>query len=244
MSLANPYDDNARAAIYAKLEILHTYYLAYRDLPHLFAKYGISGSALDYGCGTGRSTRFLRDHGFSAIGVDISAAMIAEARAHDLNSDYRVIRPANLKAFENDQFDLALSVMPFDSIPTMQEKLCTLAEISRVLKPGGWKILVASSHDIYLREWASFSAVEFPENRSARDGDTVRVLINDMGDRRAVEDILWTEAAYVETFRRSSFQLVGTEHPTVSPDDDYQCEWISERTHAPWVIFVLRKSAR
>ncbi len=243
MSLANPYEDDARAATYAKLDIKNTYYLAYRDLPHLFAKYGISGSALDYGCGTGRSTRFLRDHGFSTIGVDISEAMIAKAHENEPKSDYRVISPGNLKDFPDNKFDLVVSIMPFDSIATIQEKASALVEISRVLKPGGWKILVASSHDIYLREWVSFSAAQFPENRSAKDGDTVKVVINDTGDRRAVEDILWTESAYVETFKETPLQLIDTQHPIAAPDDDYQCEWISERDHAPWIVFVLRKSA-
>ncbi len=243
MGQSNPYDDNARAATYAKIDFRNTYYLAYRDLPRLFAKYGISGSALDYGCGTGRSTRFLRDHGFSTVGVDISEAMVREARGHEPTGDYGVISPGDLKDFPDGRFDLVLSVMPFDSIPTAEEKAETLIEISRVLKPGGWKILVASSHEVYLREWVSFSATEFPENRSAKDGDTVRVFINDIGDRRAVEDILWTEGAYRSTFEKTPLQLVETEHPIVTPDDDYRCEWISERTHAPWTIFVLRKPA-
>jgi SAM-dependent methyltransferase len=243
MSSANPYDDVARATRYATLDIKNTYYLAYRDLPDLFAKYGMSGSALDYGCGTGRSTRFLHDHGFSTVGVDISEPMVDKACEHQAEGDYRVITPGNLKDFLNDTFDLVLSIMPFDSIATMQEKIDTLVEISRVLKPGGWKILVASSHDIYLREWVSFSAVEFPENRSAKNGDTVRVFINELGDRRPIEDTLWTEEAYHNTFRRTSLQLVETRHPIVAPDDDYWCEWISEYTHAPWVVFVLQKPA-
>ncbi len=241
MPLVNPYNDNARAATYAELDIKNTYYFAYRDLPYLFTKYGISGSALDYGCGTGRSTRFLRDHGFLTVGVDISEAMISKACEHEPRGDYRLISPGNLEEIPNDEFNFVLSVMPFDSIATMQEKVDTLSEISRVLKPGGWKILVASSRDIYLHEWVSFSAVEFPENQSAKNGDTVRVIINELGDRRAVEDILWTEEAYEATFQRTSLQLVETRYPTVMPDDDYQCEWMTEKTHAPWIVFVLQK---
>jgi len=39
MSEANQYNDAARAAAYAKLGIVNSYYLAYRDLPELFRKY-------------------------------------------------------------------------------------------------------------------------------------------------------------------------------------------------------------
>jgi ubiquinone/menaquinone biosynthesis C-methylase UbiE len=238
---ANPYNDALRAEAYAKLGIVNSYYLAYRDLPELFAKYQISGSALDYGCGTGRSTRFLRDRGFSVVGVDIADAMILKARQHDPQGDYQTIAPGDLQSFSNNQFDLVLSEMPFDNIPTMEEKVGTLLQISRVLKPGGMKILVAGSHDLYLREWVSFSTLDFPENKLAKSGDPVKAVIKDLGDRRVVEDILWTEDAYHETFKRTPLRLLETRRPTIGPDDQYQCQWISERTHAPVVIFVLRK---
>jgi hypothetical protein len=82
---------------------------------------------------------------------------------------------------------------------------------------------------------------DFPENRFAKAGDPVKVVITDLGDRRVVEDTLWTEDAYHETFKRTPLQLLETLRPVVGPHDPYQCDWISERTHAPFVIFVLRK---
>ena len=130
--------------------------------------------------------------------------------------------------------------MPFDSIPTLEAKVATLLEISRVLKPDGLKILVAASRDLYLNEWVSLSSADFPENQRAKSGDVVRVTITDLGDRRAVEDILWTEDAYHETFLRTPLKLIETLRPTARPEDPYQCDWKSERTHAPVVMFVLR----
>ena len=242
MSTANQYNDAARADAYAKLGIVNSYYLAYRDLPRLFAKYEVSGSALDYGCGTGRSTRFLRDHGFSVVGVDIADEMIAKAREKDPYGEYHVIVPGDLRNFPDNKFELVLSEMPFDNMSTEDEKVRTLVEMSRVLKPGGMKILVAASRDLYLHEWVSWSSADFPENQNAKSGDPVKVVINDLGDRRIVEDTLWTEEAYQETFLRTPLQLVETIRPTAQPDDEYRCEWISERTHAPFVFFILRST--
>jgi hypothetical protein len=56
----NAYDDERRARAYTELKFPGAYFLAFRDLPEIFGRH-VSGSwAIDFGCGTGRSTGFLR----------------------------------------------------------------------------------------------------------------------------------------------------------------------------------------
>ena len=57
-------------------------YLAYRDLPCLFKNYLIGKTTLDYGCGTGISTKFLFDQGLDVLGLDISEEMIKKAKSN------------------------------------------------------------------------------------------------------------------------------------------------------------------
>lgn len=83
MSFSNVYDDAKRAEAYARLEFPGTYYLAYRDLPAIIAEHVTGHKALDFGCGAGRSTRFLENLGFEAIGIDISPSMIHLAEKAD-----------------------------------------------------------------------------------------------------------------------------------------------------------------
>ena len=59
MSFNNTYEDAVRAAAYADLEFPGTYYLAFRDLPELLGTPTSGSKALDFGCGAGRSVRFL-----------------------------------------------------------------------------------------------------------------------------------------------------------------------------------------
>jgi SAM-dependent methyltransferase len=78
MGFRNTYDDRAYADAYARLEFPGTYYLAYRDLPAIIGAHVSGRRAVDFGCGTGRSTRFLRSLGFDAVGLDIAADMIGK----------------------------------------------------------------------------------------------------------------------------------------------------------------------
>jgi trans-aconitate methyltransferase len=55
----NSWDNQTRAESYSKLEFPNTYYLAYRDLPKIITAHVKGKCAIDFGCGTGRSTRFL-----------------------------------------------------------------------------------------------------------------------------------------------------------------------------------------
>jgi predicted TPR repeat methyltransferase len=54
--------------------------LAYRDLPRIISEHVKGRKAIDFGCGAGRSTRFLRRIGFDVVGVDIAEDMIKKAR--------------------------------------------------------------------------------------------------------------------------------------------------------------------
>ena len=74
---------------------------------------------MDFGCGAGRSTRFLQKLGFDAIGVDISEDMLKKARELDPKGDYCLIQDGYLNQFKDDSYDLALSAFTFDNIPTM-----------------------------------------------------------------------------------------------------------------------------
>ncbi len=68
MSFRNVYQDARRAEAYATLDYGDTYHLAFRDLPDLLQKHARGCRALDFGCGAGRSTRFLQHLGYDTWG--------------------------------------------------------------------------------------------------------------------------------------------------------------------------------
>jgi SAM-dependent methyltransferase len=189
MDFVNCYEDVNRASAYATLEFANTYYLAYRDLPAIMSEYVTGTDALDFGCGTGRSTRFLRKLGFHVTGVDISKDMLRVARTLDPSGDYRIVPGDNLAEFAPETFDLIVSVFTFDNIPSAA-RVRIFSDLRNLLRPAGTIVSVVSSPEIYTHEWASFTTVNFPENAAARSGDVVHIVVTDHQDRRPVEDIL------------------------------------------------------
>jgi len=191
MTFDNVYEDARRAEAYAKLEFPGTYYLAYRDLPLIIVEHVRGKKALDFGCGTGRSTRFLKKLGFDAVGIDISEDMLKLAKTQDKESEYYHVKDGDLARFDNKAFDLVLSAFTFDNIPTAASKVRNLQEIKRLLKPDGKMVNLVSSPEIYLLEWASFTTKDFPENREAKSGGRVKIIMTDVEDGRPVEDVVW-----------------------------------------------------
>jgi len=238
----NVYEDAKRAEAYAKLEFPGTYYLAYRDLPSIIFEHVKGRKAIDFGCGTGRSTKFLQKLGFDAVGVDIAEDMIKKARAIDPKGDYRLVEDGNLSQLNDNAYDLVLSVFTFDNIPTMGKKVRNFREFGRLLNSDGRIVNLVSSPEIYTHEWASFSTKDFPENKYAKSRDKVRIIITDVEDKRPVEDVVWTDEYYRETYKRSGLELVRTYKPLAKEDEPY--EWVNETRVAPWVVYVLKKEEK
>jgi SAM-dependent methyltransferase len=239
MDFTNCYEDVSRAGAYATLEFANTYYLAYRDLPTILAQRVTGTKALDFGCGTGRSTRFLRKLGFQVTGVDISEDMLRIARAQDPAGDYRLVPEDNFSEFAPETFDLIVSLFTFDNVST-GAKVRIFSDLRSLLRPEGTFVSVVSSPEIYTHEWASFTTQDFPENAAARSGDVVRIIVTDHQDRRPVEDILWTDESYRAVYREASLQAIEVFKPLAKGDEPYA--WVNETKIAPWVIYVLKRA--
>ena len=241
MSFSNVYDDAERASAYASLELPGTYYLAYRDLPAIIAAHVAGRAALDFGCGAGRSTRFLKRLGFDAIGIDISSRMIELAIGADPGGSYHRVDDGDLRAVEHARFDLVLSAFAFDNIPGVARRCELLRGLRGLLAEGGRIIVLGSTPEIYTHEWASFTTKDFPENRRAASGEPVRIVMKDVADARPVVDLVWSHDDYLALFAEAGLDLIARYSPIGRADEPYP--WLSETSIAPWVIYVLGPAA-
>jgi SAM-dependent methyltransferase len=233
--MSNEYADRDRAASYAALGLAGTYYLAFRDLPDMFARHVHGTRALDFGCGAGRSTRFLQQHGFTTIGIDISEAMLRSARDADPDGTYLQVEDDAATGWPDGPFDLILAAFPFDSIRDRMHRVLLMRAMRERLDRHGRLVLVTSASELYRHEWLSFTT-SFEGNERARSGDPVLIAILDGTDRRPVRDYLWEESDYRADLARAGLALLETHRPLGRPGEPFA--WSTELTVAPWVIYV------
>jgi SAM-dependent methyltransferase len=238
----NVYDDARRADAYATLDFPGTYWLAFRDLPAIIARHVTGRIAMDFGCGAGRSTRFLDRLGFDATGVDVSASMIRYARDADPTGTYRLIEDGDFSSCAPGSLDLVFSAFAFDNIADAGRRAKLLRGLRRLLRPDGRIVLLDSTAGIYTHEWVSFSTKEFPENGAAGSGEMVRIVMTDVLDRRPVLDYIWFHADYLRLFDAAGLRLIEQHRPLGMEGEPWS--WKSERTVAPWVIYVLASCNR
>lgn len=100
-------------------------------------------------------------------------------------------------------------------------------------------LLLGSTPDIYTQEWASFTTQAFPDNRLARSGDPVRIVMKDVAHERPVVDLVWFHEDYVNLFAAAKLEVVGLYAPLGRRDVPHA--WLSETSLAPWVIYVVTK---
>ena len=238
MDFRNVYNEAGYAAAYAALDWTGTYLLVRRDLPGILERHISGRRALDFGCGTGRSSRLLTACGFDVVGVDVSEAMVERARRADPHGRYLVVRDGDLDDLDC-HFDLVLAAFPFDNIPNAR-KPDLLNSIARRLAPSGRVVNVVSSPEIYSHQWTSFSTLEYPENRQARDGDIVRIVTREFTQPQPAEDILCGPESYLAIYERCGLNVVATYRPLGEQNDGPA--WVSEMDVAPWTIYVLKCS--
>lgn len=104
---------------------------------------GLSGDALDYGCGWGDLTARLAPQFRSIVGVDVDPARVAFAAAEYAPIPFATCRPDGLD-LADQSVDVVVStvVLHFVADPDAY-----LAECRRVLRPGGYLVIMIPNPD-------------------------------------------------------------------------------------------------
>ena len=96
---------------------------------------------LDLGCGIGRLTRVLAGRAAHVTAVDVSPGMLARARelnAQLNNVSWMLGDGETLEGVPDGSVDAVVSHVVLQHIPSAKVQLGYVAEMGRVLRPGGW----------------------------------------------------------------------------------------------------------
>jgi SAM-dependent methyltransferase len=153
------------------------------------------GHALDAACGTGRHTRHLVERGHQVIGVDATPAMLAKARAELPAVDFRA---GDLLALplETDRVDLVVCAL---AITHFERPGPAIAELARVLRPGG-RLILSDLHPLH-------SALGMTAFFVAEDGSAAYV-----------RSYVHTHSAYLTAFRGAGLAVEQCIEPPTDED--------------------------
>lgn len=224
--------DNAEA--YKDLEIRVTSYeMAFFEAERMFGD--IKGKIfLDFGSGTGRSTRFLKGLGAKrVVAVDHDKSMVALAQAAaEEGVEYKLI-VGQIPETDNS-FDGAFSGSAFVETKTLDSMKSALAEIARVVKPGGVFVLATANPEAFGHDFKNYSRTGNPKN--LKSGQVTKCTIK--GERPfVIEDVYWTEQDYVSVLESAGFAVEEITFPKATTEGD----WIDETEVAPEMVIKARK---
>ncbi|MCZ7436553.1 methyltransferase domain-containing protein [Micromonospora sp. WMMC241] len=182
---------------------------AYYERPAMLRLAGdVSGRRiLDAGCGSGPLSAALRDRGALVTGFDVSAAMVELARRRlGEDADLHVADLGAPLPFPDAEFDDVVASLV---LHYLEDWSGPLAELRRVLKPGGRLILSIIHPAIYAIAYpkADYFAVTKYSEDYVMDGRTVWLTY-------------WHRPlhAVADAFAASGFRIVTISEPPPSPD--------------------------
>lgn len=232
----NNYSKNT-AYKYSNFGIQGTSWLSFRDIPDFIKDYVNGKDTLDFGCGAGRSTRFLKSLGLKVTGVDISQEFIDQAYRIDKLGNYKLMKKDKIP-FNDNSFDFVFSSHVLLMIPTKKELNDYFKEAHRVLKKDGILIAVTGSENMhdFDKNWLSYNT-NFPENIAPKNGAIVKVEIKDVG--AIFYDYNWTNKDYLEFIKNNNFKVIKIHYPLGKKNEKYA--WLSEKQYSPYIVYILKK---
>jgi SAM-dependent methyltransferase len=163
---------------------------------------------LEVACGAGMIARELAGKVGSVHGVDLTPAMVergrTEAAAGGLANVEFSLGDATALEFEDGSFDGAITRFSFHHIPAPQR---ALAEMARVVRPGGWVVVAdhAANLDRDAYAWAEeIERLRDPSHWSCLTPLQLRAFGEEVGLELDLEKVVPLELDYAAWLQRSS----------------------------------------
>ena len=173
---------------------------------------------LEIGCGSAPCSRWLRREGADVVALDLSGGMLA--RAADLNRATGIAVPlvqADVRALPLTSASVDLACSAFGGLPFVADVDAVLAEVARVLRPGG-RFVASVNHPM---RWP------FPDSPDPAD---LRIVSSYFDRNPYVETDDGGRAVYVEHHRTVGDWVRAVVGAGMALEDLIEPEWTPGRT--------------
>lgn len=213
-----------------------TDYLVVKELPSIIDDVGHTTKTLDFGCGAGLSTRFIKSLGRNCIGIDISKEMLVRAKNNDMPGQYIHAAQNHNLPFQTSSFGMAVSIFVMFELPTIESLKKVFSEIYRILKPGGFFIVVTGSEELYNRNWLTLDT-SVNQNKRPKSGDICKIRLTSID--LTLEDYYWTDSDYCSVAKATGFNICEKRFPLGTAEDDIS--WKDELFYSPYAFYKFKK---
>lgn len=116
------------------------------------AEYAVGSWIVDIGCGNGRNAVYMAGRGLRVTGLDMSPELLELARENASEKEVAhrcefILGDITELPFNDNNFDGGLYIASLHHLATEEERLASLHELSRVLKPGARALISVWDRD-------------------------------------------------------------------------------------------------
>ena len=219
---------------YKKSTITGTGYLAFRDI-EFFAKKNKADlkNVLDLGCGSGRSTSFLKKFCDEVNGCDINEKALENAKKNNPSSRFFLNNNENFYQFSI--YKSIFSILMFFHLSSEKEIKLELLKCFNSLDEDGFLFIINGNKNLYTKNYASVQGQGKVPNK---DGDLTKIKLLNIDCE--VEDYYWSADFIIKVAQSIGFIHMDIHMPLGVAQDpvDYK----DEAVHPPYYYIALKKN--
>jgi len=186
---------------------------------------------LDYGCGVGKFSRILKDHGADVVGIDIAEKELAIARRKHADILFYSVEEA--RGLFKEEFDLVTLNFVITAIPSREGIRQVFNDARTFLKKRGTLVMMNSNYE--KSGGCEFLTFKIGEVRK-EIGAPLTVFLGGAYDF-PITDFYYSADFYIKELTDAGFAIEETSEPLADTDDR---PWKDEKTSPP---FILIKAA-
>ncbi len=194
-----------------------------------------SKKVLDFGCGNGKFSIYLKKLGAEVVGIDISATQLEVAKRASEKITYLLDTDKRIESEFSDYFDAGVLIFVLCEISSQNVQLSVLKRVHGLLKTGAELVILNPN-------WEKSNGKDFLTHQMKFEpglklGEHVTTILKG-NPPIYIPDYYWSKQIYLDNLKMSGFDNFEIYEP-LAPNDGNP--WKDEKEFPPFLIIKARK---